>query len=321
MKKAFRILLECVRGVQQEESPSAAREIASLPSVPIPQPAIPDIGRVIGDNWAVQKLIYSSEQSVVFSVSSSSEQNLAVKIGPKNDIDHEISIYNQLHKIDRDWGLARMRDHGVHQGYSYIVMDLLGPSLEQSLLSSQQQQWPSSLSLAVLGQLLYRLETFHNLGFIHGNIEPKNILLGRVGVEKETVYLIDFKHARQYKDERQELATFSKDVKDASFPIQFAPVSYHDGYLPSRADDLESVIYVYVYMCKGRLPWDTIRGSNRDTTIDHVRRAKVSIKSSDLLKGTQIGIAEMFDYIRSLSRFERPDYHRLRKLVKKAIKE
>jgi len=40
-------------------------------------------------------------------------------------------------------------------------------------------------------QLIKRLQVFHSLGYVHGDIKPANIMFGR-GKYKNTLYLIDF---------------------------------------------------------------------------------------------------------------------------------
>ena len=44
------------------------------------------------------------------------------------------------------------------------------------------------------------LEKIHELGFIHGDIKPNNMMISGLGKNKRTPYLIDFGKAMRYKD-------------------------------------------------------------------------------------------------------------------------
>ncbi|XP_040175288.1 casein kinase I-like [Anopheles arabiensis] len=75
-------------------------------------------------------------------------------------------------------------------------------------------------------QLLARPETFHELGYVHCDMKPDNVLLGR-GTTRKTLHLIDFDLAEPYRHPR----TGEHIAQDAFFPfagmIEFAPVFAH----------------------------------------------------------------------------------------------
>lgn len=46
-----------------------------------------------------------------------------------------------------------------------------------------------------------------------------------------------------------------KDKKSFIGTTRYAPLAAHEGIELSRKDDLESLIYVWVFLMKGNLPW------------------------------------------------------------------
>lgn len=141
--------------------------------------------------------------------------------------------------------------------YSYLVMDLLGMSIDSFFSSSfypktNNNNWQSFCKIAL--DILSTIQNFHSAGFIHADISPKNIMLTRkTNNEPSRAVLIDFtlsfhhKHPPNYKTSafRGNLAFGSINAHLCS-PLQFK-------------DDIESFVYMLLYLWnKGFLPWNNI---------------------------------------------------------------
>lgn len=49
------------------------------------------------------------------------------------------------------------------------------------------------------------------------------------------------------------------DGKDPVGTMRFMSLNTHMGVEPSRRDDIETCLYVMVYLARGSLPWSTIK--------------------------------------------------------------
>lgn len=41
------------------------------------------------------------------------------------------------------------------------------------------------------------------------------------------------------------------------YNIEFSSIQYHRGNVPSRSDDMESLLYFLIYLINGELPWSS----------------------------------------------------------------
>jgi casein kinase 1 len=90
-------------------------------------------------------------------------------------------------------GVPNIKWFGVEGDYNTLVMDLLGPSLEDLFnFCSRKLSLKSVLMLA--DQMINRVEYFHSKSFLHRDLKPDNFLmgLGRRANQVSFTYIFDF---------------------------------------------------------------------------------------------------------------------------------
>lgn len=87
---------------------------------------------------------------------------------------------------------------GKREQYSYIVMTLYGKNLSQLKKDANLDRYTPGTVARVGIQALYAIKQLHEVGYVHRDVKPSNMVIGRHRMEKKMVFLIDFGMCRSY---------------------------------------------------------------------------------------------------------------------------
>ena len=87
--------------------------------------------------------------------------------------------------------------YGQESQYHIMVMEMLGPSLED-LFNYCGRKFTLKTVLLLADQLISRIQVLHNRGYIHRDLKPENILMG-LDENASTLFLIDYGLAKKWK--------------------------------------------------------------------------------------------------------------------------
>lgn len=186
-------------------------------------------------------------------------------------------------------------------------MDWMGPSIED-LFHSSNRRFSHGMVLTLGIQLVKIISFLHDKGFIHRNIHPSNIAFDK----ERRLNIVDLSQARHYA-EVDDAKQVPRQTAEYRGDLNFASLNVHRGLELSKRDDLESVAYVIIYLCKGGLPWQAESIQEDQKLVGYL---KEKISPSQLCASAWEGVRDFLKYCRELSYGQTPDYQQARKMLR-----
>eukprot|EP01064_Diplonema_japonicum_P028873 TRINITY_DN4538_c2_g2_i1.p1 TRINITY_DN4538_c2_g2~~TRINITY_DN4538_c2_g2_i1.p1 ORF type:complete len:371 (+),score=40.86 TRINITY_DN4538_c2_g2_i1:117-1115(+) len=226
---------------------------------------------------------------------------------------NEAIVYKTLNANGSRVGIPRLHWYGTEGEYNIMIIDLLGPSLED-LFTFCRRKFSVKTVLLLADQMLQRIELLHRHNYIHRDIKPDNFLLG-LGKCGHIVYSIDLGLAKRYYNHNHHIPY--REGKSLAGTARYVSINTHAGYEQSRRDDIESIGYVLLYFLRGGLPWQNVKAATKKEKYDQISKKKSTYSVEKLCLGLPNEFAYYINYARSLKFEDVPAYQKLRDMLRK----
>lgn len=151
---------------------------------------------------------------------------------------NEANIYIKLKNINFIPKIYNYYRDGL---YDYIIIDYIGIDLNKyKCINYNTKNYIKKIIIIIINSINI-VKNIHNIGIIHRDIKPANIC-----IKNNTPYLIDFGLSKFYIE--KEYNTKQKNINNIIGSINYISCNILNLIEPSRRDDIESFLYILLYM-------------------------------------------------------------------------
>ncbi|KAF8841222.1 kinase-like protein [Paxillus ammoniavirescens] len=190
-------------------------------------------------------------------------------------------------------------EHAEVQGYTALVIELCGPTLDH-LRERCGGKFTIKTVCLIARQMITRLRSIHDKCYVLNWLMPASLLLGPPGADLETknlIHFVGFGIAKQFSDDTSDSGANAK---------QQICEREQKGF--SRKEDLLRLGYVLAYF---------LQGGSWESVIELVIRTRGSV--SDIFAKSPAQFATYMTYVDDLDYMVTPDYGYLRRLFDEVL--
>lgn len=255
----------------------------------------------INSTYEIIEQIGSGQFGVVYKGRNKiTKEEVAIKVENKKKtklIKREANIYLLLAKEEE---FPKLKWYGSSETIYYMVFDLLGLTLTE--LKVRSDEIPLIVIKRLAKKMVRIVEKVHNYQLLHRDIKPDNFLFDLTDYDK--LYLIDFGLAKTFMNS-ENIHVKEEKISGCVGTQEFVSLNVHDRKLPSRRDDLESVVYIICYLFLPSKKW-----------IKSDDECDIKIFKEQLSKNIKCEkLSELIIHVQTLSYYETPCYDQIIEII------
>lgn len=126
-------------------------------------------------------------------------EEVAIKLESGTSKNQQLGFEYKVYRVLKGGvGIPSVYYYGVEGAYNVMVMELLGPSLED-LFNYCNRRFSIKTVCMLAIELIQRIEYIHSKNFIHRDIKPDNFAVG-LGKKANVIHVIDFGLSKRYRN-------------------------------------------------------------------------------------------------------------------------
>lgn len=269
----------------------------------------------------IKKLGVGSFGEIYAGIDIKTKKKVAIKIeridpNKAQLLEFEANVYRYLYQENK--GIPQIYWNGAQDDFNVLVVDMLGPNLE-NLFSLCNRQFSLKTTIGLALGMIERIQYVHSKGIMHRDIKPENFLIGD---KNNNIYIIDYGLCKLFKNKNNEHIPPSQN-KQLVGTVRYTSINSHIGHELSRRDDLESIGYILIYFIKGKLPWQGLntKVQSKEDKYDLIYKCKLNTSLEQLCQGLPKEFKLYMEHVKSLAFSEKPNYSYLYGLFNQLFKK
>tara|TARA_B110000444_G_scaffold260103_2_gene305938 strand:- start:1122 stop:1907 length:786 start_codon:yes stop_codon:yes gene_type:complete len=259
---------------------------------------------MINNKYKIERYLNQGTFGIVYKCSYNNK-DYAVKCDGDNTTDYkllkyEAHIYKELRSINN---ISRLIDFFLLDNKYYMVLDYYSLNLMDFKYRFFYSACYKERLVYIISKLIDIMRDIHNRGIVHRDLKPPNICLNK-NLEP---FIIDFGMAKKIIINNQHI--MERNIHNIIGSPNYISLNVVNLVEPSRRDDMESIIYIIIYMLLDER--DYLKYTNNTL---HAQKSLATI--TDLIPTLKIPlkIDSVLLYIRKLNFSQTPNYDHIKKL-------
>lgn len=255
------------------------------------------------------------------------------KIKDKNE--QCLNEINILKNLKNYVGFPRFIGYYKLEKYNVIFENLLGPSLRR-ILDFYGEPFSIQTICQIGIEILKRLQSLHSLNYLHNDIKPSNFCWGLFKKNiiqcNNIIFMIDFglstkinyntkkstsKTTLAIKENNNDGVGINKKICGN---LHFMALNVLKGMIPSKKTEIESFIYLLLFLFQLKLPWSKIKSKNHFDKVNKIIEIHNKITKEELFKNIPYQILFIYLHLETIKNDETPDYNLYIKVLNDLLK-
>ncbi|CAD5218698.1 unnamed protein product [Bursaphelenchus okinawaensis] len=275
------------------------------------------IGKVVCGKWKVMEKLGAGGCGAVYEVAEPNRlrYRAALKVESNNIEDGGVLKLEAevLTKLASRKKCIRLLNLGKRKSYSFIVMTLCGPDLmflkrvdtdKKSMFKHIDNRFSPETAVRIGVHALYAIKQLHEIGYVHRDVKPGNMVIGVSGYDTRVIFMIDYGMVRSFATlgpgGKWQLRKARNKVLLRG-TLRYCSLQVHERREQGRVDDLWSLMYMLVELLVG-LPW------SKETEEAPLKDIKQSTTCDKLFDKCPQEFNKITDHLKELKYENRPNY-------------
>ena len=249
-------------------------------------------------NYEIIKALYTGKFSSVFYGIVDSKKVIIKQFNNIDLYNNEKYIYKQLASLNN---IPKMYDSfKKNKIYSLVLQDVGIDLLTFKKIYYDNNDYLKYVKYFTI-ELISVIEDIHSIYILHRDIKPANIC-----IKNSKIYIIDFGYSYRYKYKNKHIV--NNKINNVIGSYNYISENVLNLNTPSRRDDIESVIYVLIFLLISK---NNYKKYNR---VDYQIKKTQNIICK-ILNKYFINIEELIFYIKNLNFIDTPNYIYIKQFI------
>ncbi|CAD5232113.1 unnamed protein product [Bursaphelenchus xylophilus] len=275
------------------------------------------IGKVVCGRWKVMEKLGAGGCGAVYEVADPNRlrYRAALKVESNNIEDGGVLKLEAevLKKLSSRKKCIRLLHAGKRKSYSFIVMTLCGPDLmflkrvdtdKKSMFKHSDNRFSVETTVRIGVHALYAIKQLHEIGYVHRDVKPGNMVIGVSGYDTRIIFMIDYGMVRSFIMQGPDGKLTLRKARNKVLlrgTLRYCSLQVHERKEQGRVDDLWSLMYMLVELLVG-LPW------SKETEESPLKDIKMNTSCEKLFEKCPPEFNKITDHLKELTYEKRPNY-------------